>query len=220
MTTRLYFSRNPNPRLAVAVAKLLGADLRFEWAAPRAPGQGARFQPLNPNLLLPILEEDGKSLWEADAIACRLAVKCGSRLWRMDDELPDMIRWISWAHGRFVHACDMVHFERGTRRRYALGPTDEALIEEGLRRFHEDAEILSAQLAKQEWLVGKEISYADLRMATFLPFNDVAQLPLEDYPDLLRWYRQIEALPAWADPFAGLDAPELPPVLPHQPALC
>ena len=215
MTTTLYFSRNPNPRLAVAVARWLKAPVVFEWAAPLAPDQQARFLPLNPNLRIPILVEGGQSLWETDAIACWLSLMCGARLWRMDDALPDMIRWISWAHANFVRACDMVHFERGTKRRYNLGPTDPALIEEGLANFHEGARILDAHLAGRDWLLGSEISYADLRMATFLPYNNVAQLPLTDYPAVARWYARLDSHAAWADPFAGLEAPELPPIRPH-----
>ncbi|RVA13808.1 glutathione S-transferase family protein, partial [Mesorhizobium sp. M7A.F.Ca.US.002.01.1.1] len=69
---KLYFSRNPNPRLAVAVARYLETKLDFEFASPFAAGQMEKFRRLNPNLSLPILVDDeGKSLWEADAIACR-----------------------------------------------------------------------------------------------------------------------------------------------------
>ncbi|CAM5507055.1 hypothetical protein MAUB1S_08468 [Mycolicibacterium aubagnense] len=49
-------------------------------------------------------------------------------------------------------------------------------------------------------------------MATFLPFNDAARLPLGDYPCLERWYRRLEAIDAWRDPFQGLDAPALAPI--------
>lgn len=57
---KLYFSRNPNPRLAVAVARHLDANIDFEFASPLDPGQSGRFKPLNPNLLLPILERDDR----------------------------------------------------------------------------------------------------------------------------------------------------------------
>lgn len=67
-------------------------------------------------------------------------------------------------------------------------------------------------LAEREWLVGNSVSYADFRMATFLPFNEAARLPLDDYFSLSRWYRGLEEIDAWRDPFKGLDAPELPPV--------
>ncbi|TCR72189.1 hypothetical protein EV561_13014 [Rhizobium sp. BK376] len=53
---KLHFSRNPNPRLAVAVARLLDTEIEFQFAEPMAPGQSERYRPPNPNLLLPILE--------------------------------------------------------------------------------------------------------------------------------------------------------------------
>jgi len=212
MTPVLYFSRNPNPRLAVAVARHLAAPVSFEWASPLAPGQAENFRHLNPSLRLPILAEDGGSLWEADAIACRLAQMTGSNFWRIGAELPDMIRWMSWARDNFMRACDTVHFQRGTKQRYRLGSIDEALVAQGLAEFHESAAILNAQLRQRDWLLASGLSFADFRMATFLPFNDVALLPLADYPAVAAWHRRLMALPAWADPFAGLQAPDLPPI--------
>ena len=209
----LYFSRNPNPRLAVAVARHLAAPVVYEFAAPLAPGQADRFRPLNPSLRLPILAEvDGGTLWEADAIACRLSQLTGSDFWRTGAELPDMIRWVSWARDNFMQACDIVHFERGTKQRYGIGPLDEALVKNGLQRFRETAAILDAHLAKLDWLLPSGLSYADFRMAVFLPYNDVARLPLADYPAVAAWHARLMALPAWASPFEGLDAPELPPM--------
>lgn len=209
---KLFFSRNPNPRLAVAVARYLGAPIEFEHAAPLAPGQAERFRQLNPSLLLPILVEGGKSLWEADAIACRLSRRMHSAFWRTGEDEPDMIRWISWGKANFMHACDMVHFERGTKQRYGLGPLDPIQVDEGLRRFRTSAAILESELADRAWLLGNEVSYADFRMAAFLPFNDVAGLPLEDFPAVRRWYARLTAIDAWSHPFRGLDAPELPAV--------
>ena len=207
---KLYFSRNPNPRLAVAVARYLKTNVEFEFASPRAPDQGERYRPLNPNLLLPILELPGGTLWEADAIACLLSRDAGSDFWRTGDDVPDMIRWISWGKENFAKACDMVHWERGTKQRYGLGPCDQALVEEGLRQFHAAARILEAELSDRSWLVGNSLSYADFRMGTFLPYNDAAGLPIDDYPAIRRWYGQLEAIDAWQDPFHGLDAPDLP----------
>ncbi len=207
---KLYFSRNPNPRLAVATARHLDAPVEFEFAAPFAPGQAERFARLNPSLRIPILEDDGGTLWEADAIACRLSRNVGSNFWRLDDEEPDMIRWISWGKANFVHACDLVHFERGTKQRYGIGPIDPGRVAEGLALLRDSAPILESHLAARTWLVGDTPSYADFRMATFLPFNDVAGLPLDGLAAVRRWYARIEELPAWRDPFEGLSAPDLP----------
>lgn len=208
----LHFSRNPNPRLAVATARHLAAPIVYEFAAPLAPGQAERYRHLNPSLRLPILAEAGGSLWEADAIACRLSQLVGSEFWRTGPELPDMIRWISWSRDNFMQACDRVHFERGTKQRYQLGALDEAMVAHGLAHFHGTAAILDAHLARQDWLLASGLSYADFRMAVFLPYNDVARLPLADYPAVAAWHERLLALPAWSHPFEGLNAPELPPL--------
>jgi glutathione S-transferase len=194
------------------VARYVDANVEFEFASPLAPGQAERFRSLNPNLSLPILVSSGKNLWEADAIACRLSRDARSDFWRTGDEEPDMIRWISWGKENFVRACDIVHFERGTKQRFGLGPVDQARVEDGLRRFRTAAAILEAELFDRKWLLGNDVSYADFRMATFLPFNAAAQLPLDEYPVVSRWYRQLEDIDAWRDPFSMLDVPAWPPI--------
>lgn len=209
---KMYFSRNPNPRLAVAVARFLGSEMQFEYAEPMASGQSDRYLRLNPNLLLPILEHNGRTLWEADAIACFLSRRARSNFWRADDDEPEMIRWISWAKENFMKACDTVHFERGTKLRYGIGVCDEAMVEEGLKQFTKTAEILEAQLSDRLWLLGEAISFADFRMAAFLPFNEAARLPIGHYPAIKQWADRLNLIDAWRDPFIGLDAPDLPPV--------
>jgi glutathione S-transferase len=210
---KLLYSRNPNPRLAVAAARQVGAPVAFEFAAPFAPGQAERYRHLNPSLRIPILVlADGSGLWEADAIACLLSREAGSSFWRQGDAEPRMIQWISWGKENFVRACDMVQFEYVTKQRYGLGPVDRVEVDKGLALFASSAALLEAELAGRPWLLGGDVSYADFRMATFLPHHALARLPMRDYPAICAWYERLEALPAWADPFAGLDAPELPPV--------
>lgn len=212
MTAILYYSRNPNPRLAVAVARHLGSDVTFEFATPFHPAQSEKFRALNPSRRIPILLEDGHALWEADAIACKLSMQAGANFWRMDDALPEMIRWISWGKAYFVQACDVVHFERGTKQRYGFGPIDQAVLAQGLADFHTYAAQLDAHLIGRDYLLDSGLSYADFRMASYLAFNDAAGLPIADYSQIAAWYGRISALPAWADPFVGLDAPPLPPL--------
>src|SRR5271165_500261 len=131
---KLYFSRNYNPRLAVAAARFLKSPVQFEFAAPFAPGQQDKFLKLNPNQSIPILVDGDKAIWEADAIACRLSQMAKSDFWPMGDSLPDIVRWLSWGYWNFVRACDQVHFERVTKQRYGLGPVRQDLVDAGLER--------------------------------------------------------------------------------------
>ena len=208
----LFVSRNPNPRLAAASARFIDAPVAIEFAAPLAPGEDTRFRPLNPTLLLPILQEQNGSLWECDAVVCRLAIMIGSDFWPTGDRMPDLIRWISWGKENFVRGCDLVQFELGTKRRYNLGPSDAEKIEEGTAMFRASARLLDTELSGRDWLLGDTPTYADFRMATFVPFNDVMQLPIENYPALAVWVARLEAIDAWRDPFEDLTIPALPPI--------
>ena len=104
--------------------------------------QREKFLKLNPNQSVPILVEGEKTLWEADAIACRLSQLANSDFWPMGESLPDVVRWISWGYWNFVRACDRVHFERVTKQRYGIGPVRQDLVESGLNEFASSAAIL------------------------------------------------------------------------------
>ena len=92
---KLYYSPNANPRLAVATARHLKSSVEFVRANPQSPANIEGFKALNPNALVPVLEENVSTLWETDAIACRLSALAKSNFWRVGDQQPDMIRWIS-----------------------------------------------------------------------------------------------------------------------------
>jgi glutathione S-transferase len=95
-----------------------------------------------------------------------------------------------------------------------LAPFDDANVNTGLSLFHDSARILDQALEHRDWLLGDALSYADFRMATFLPFNDVAGLPVQDYKSVARWLGQLTDIKEWQDPFDGLVAPPLPSVNP------
>ncbi|HEX9169156.1 MAG TPA: glutathione S-transferase N-terminal domain-containing protein, partial [Roseiarcus sp.] len=58
---KLYFSRNLNPRLAVAAARFLKSPVEYEFASPFSPEQRERFLKLNPNQSVPILVAGDKT---------------------------------------------------------------------------------------------------------------------------------------------------------------
>jgi glutathione S-transferase len=78
---KLYYSRNLNPRVALAVARYLHSPVDFVRASPRHPEHEQAFRAVNPNALVPVLVEDDRALWETDAIACRLSSIAKSDFW-------------------------------------------------------------------------------------------------------------------------------------------
>lgn len=60
------------------------------------PDQRGLIARLDPMGRYPILvQPDGSSLWETDAIICHLSASVGSDLWRQGKDQPEMIRWLS-----------------------------------------------------------------------------------------------------------------------------
>lgn len=113
---KLYYSHNLNPRVAVAVARHLGSPVEFIRARPFHPAQIEDFRKLNPNTRVPVLEEHGRTLWETDAIACRLSAVAGSDFWRKGLNQPQMIQWISWATHHLNSAAAVLYFEHVVSR--------------------------------------------------------------------------------------------------------
>jgi glutathione S-transferase len=205
-SVKLYYSPNLNPRVAVAAARYLDAPVEYIRAMPRHPDHQEAFRPINPNTLVPVLVEGDRTLWETDAIVCRLSALTGSNFWRTGDEQPEMIMWISWGTHHLTKAADPIYFDRVVLPTFTSERLSPRLIEKSLRDFREHAQVLNALLTDRKWLVGEHVSYADFRVATSLPFADAAGLPIGEFPEICRWHDQLLAMDAWRDPFQGLSA--------------
>jgi glutathione S-transferase len=202
---KLYYSKNLNPRVAVAAARYLKSPVEYVLCSPRSPANVETFRRINPNALVPILVEKTRPLWETDAIACRLSAIAESDFWRNDDEQPEMIKWMSWSAYHLNRAAGELYFDRLVRPRIGIPATPPAILEQAMVDFRNHAATLDQQLEDKNWLVGDQLSYADFRVATSLPFADGAGLPLADFPNVNRWHEQLWKIDAWRVPFDGLD---------------
>jgi glutathione S-transferase len=202
---KLYYSRNLNPRVAVAVARHLEAPVEFVRASPRSPKNEPAFRAINPNTLVPVLVEADRTLWETDAIACRLSALAGSDFWPGGEHAPEVQMWLSWGAHHFTRAASVFYWENVIKPMLGLGAPDGDALREGADEFHRFATVLEDALSTRDWLVGKRLSYADFRVATALPFAEAAMLPLQRYVHIREWHERLWQLPAWRDPFAGLE---------------
>lgn len=201
---KLYYSRNLNPRVAVAVARHLASPVEYVLSNPRDPRNKAEFYAINPNLFVPVLVEDQGALWETDAIACRLAHLAGSDFWVAGAQAPKFQMWLSWSAHHFTRVASVFYWENYMKPRIGLGDPDERALTEATDEFRFFANVLENTLSDREWLVGDKLSYADFRVATALPFAEVSRLPLEDHAHIRNWSDRLCLLPAWSAPFDGL----------------
>jgi glutathione S-transferase len=202
---KLYYSRNLNPRVAVAVARYLKAPVEYVRASPRDPKQEEDFRRINPNTLVPVLVEDRRTLWETDAIACRLAMLTRADFWPGGDDAPELQMWLSWGASHFTRTAAVFYWEYFIKPKIGAGEADRGAIAAATDDFHRFAAVLEDALSARTWLVANRLSYADFRVATALPFAEASRIPVQKYKHIVRWHDRLREIKAWSDPFVGLE---------------
>ena len=72
------------------------------------------------------------------------------------------------------------------------------MVAKGLDCFNKEAQVLDTHLAKQPYLVGKELTLADFSVAAPLFYADRAGMPLAPYAKVRDWFARVSALPLLA----------------------
>jgi glutathione S-transferase len=200
---KLYYCDVLAPRKACAVAKYLKSPVEFIYLdLTRDEHLTPAMLAINPNGKVPTLVDGGRTLWEADAIMCHLSERMGANLWPRDrSQQLQVIQWFSWNAAHFIRAGGNLYFEYVIKPRFGKGPPDLLAVEEALREFRRCAAILNTNLKGRQWLLGEALSVADFSVAVTLPYARQASLPLDEFPELLRWHEQLNAFEAWREPF-------------------
>ena len=149
---------------------------------------------LNPNGRVPTIVDDGFVLWESNAIVRYLCARHGmGTLYPPElQRRADMERWMDWQQTtlrpRFHALSDALQ--------NTLPPNDAAL--ESLKKALDDAwKILDAQLAKQPFIAGVNLTMADIPFCYIV--NRWHRLPIErrGLTNVKAWYGRLCERPAF-----------------------
>jgi glutathione S-transferase len=155
------------------------------------------YKAMNPNGLVPTIDDDGFVLWESHAIVRYLSRKHGAgTLWPEDARTTaDADRWMDWYHTTLWPDMGPLFWNliRTTPDKRNL-----ALVEEKRGKLAKSFAIVDTQLAQRDYLAGKSLTMGDIPMgiAAWRWF----ELPIERpaLPNLERWYNRICQRPAYA----------------------
>jgi glutathione S-transferase len=200
-----YHSLSSNSRKVRIVQSILGAPMEgISVDMLSGDHRGAEYMDVNPNGLLPTLEDDGFVLWESNAICQHLASKVETPLWPEDARSrADIARWQFWEASHWMPAIRVLVVENMFKERLGLGAPDPLVLQQGEATFRRFAAVLDAQLARRDYLVGEQLTLADISAAVHLMYAEPAKLPLADLPGIATWIARIEALPQWAETSPG-----------------
>jgi len=193
---------------SVNVQKVVWAADELGLAYERIDAGGAfgvvatpEYRRLNPNALVPVIEEDGFVLWESNAIVRYLAARHGAgTLWPDDlHQRADIDRWMDWQATTFTPAMRdaFLHLVRTSPDR-----RDAAAVEASRAASEKAAALLDAHLAGRDCVAGTAFSPADIAVGCAAHRWLALPLPREPRPHLERWYAGLRARPGAAQVLA------------------
>jgi glutathione S-transferase len=197
---RLFIAENKIPVEEVLVDVMTGEHLQPAYAS------------LNPNCLIPMIEDGDLRLTESSAILKYLADKIGSPAYPKDlkarAKVNEIMDWINtnfyrdWGY----NLCYPQLFPHLKRR---SDEAQAATIEMGQQNAKRWLKILNDHWIgpSKPYLCGKEVTIADYFGAGLVTLGEVIRVDFSAYPNVQRWLANMKKLPNWGkvnEAFYGL----------------
>ena len=167
--------------------------------APDAPmnTRSPAFLEVNPNGLIPTLEDGDLVLNESLAINLYLAKKAGQPLAPADlAEDGQMTMWALWAATEVEPHSILIMYHRGYLPEVEREPAKaDAAATALVPKFA----VLDAHLAGRDWLVGGRFTVADINAAEVLRYASLAPDLFAASPNVKRWLDACQARPAFLE---------------------
>ena len=162
------------------------------------------FAALNPNRMVPVLDDEGFVLSEASAILRYLATKTDSPLYPKSTDLRARARVdeaMAWFEANFYRDFGFQYVYPKVFPHHARGSEEatKRTVEWGLERSKNWLAILDRHwLARREWIAGDTMTIADYFGVSILSLGELVRFDLSPYPNVKRWYERVAKDPSFA----------------------
>lgn len=188
-----------NSRRVVMTALHLGLSVDLVLVDLTSAEERVLLRKLNPNEMVPVLEDGDFLLWESCAIMQYLADKTpGQTLYPTELRArADVNRWLFWAAQHFAPAVGIFVWENYIKPMIGVGAPDPVELKRGEPLIEQFATVLDQHLAGREWISGSTLTIADFAIAATLIHVEQAKLPVAQYTKMRAWLERVQALHAW-----------------------
>jgi glutathione S-transferase len=160
------------------------------------------FEALNPNRLVPVLEDDGFRLTESSAILKYLAEKTGSSAYPKDlrerARVNERMDWVNTQLCRDL-AYGLVYPQIFPHHKRQSDDAQKATLAWAKERAGGWLQVLDKHLlGAGEYLSGKQLTIADYYAAPFVALAEAVGSDLAGYPNVKRWLGRMKGLKSWA----------------------
>jgi glutathione S-transferase len=182
-----------NVRKAVLAAQWLGipferVDAGHEFGVVRT----TEYLAMNPNALVPTIEDGDFRLWESNVIVRYLCAKhsMGGLYPATLETRFDAERWMDWQQTTLNPAGRNAFVQL---MRVAPEKRQAQLVEQSIAATEPLLRMLDAHLARQSFMAGDAFTMADIPIACEIHRWRGIAIPQVDLPDVDRWYAGIRA---------------------------
>jgi len=213
---KIYWIKTQAPRRVLALVKYLGIEADCIGVDMKSGGlKTPAYAALNPNCKAPTLVDGDYTLWESSAIMAYLCIKAGSDMWPAHHpaEQVEVLRWLSWNDQHWMRAVGPFYFEHVIKAMFHLGPPDASVLTPLIPTVKTLAAVLDGHLENRDFVACGRLTIADFQLASIACEWRQSEMPLADYPHVVRWLDGLMRIPAWADPWPTKAAEQ------HEPAL-
>jgi len=195
----LYHALSSSSRRVTIVASILGVPLELAPVDLRDKAARAALERKNPNSKIPVLEDGDFVLWESNAIMQYLCERSpGQTLYPTELRARmDVQRWLSWSAAHWSTAIGGLGWENAWKKLAIGGEPDPEQVKRHEALLSQFAVVLDGHLASRTWMVGNDLTIADIAIATPLMMTRLARLPIRPYGNVQAWFARVQELPAW-----------------------
>jgi len=157
---------------------------------------------LNPNRMVPMLEDGDLRLTESSAILKYLADKVGSPAYPKDlkqrAKVNEMMDWLNTNFYR-EYAYNLIYPQLFPHMKRPDPAVQQATLEWGKERAKGWLQILNDHWIgpKNQYLCGNQITIADYLGAAFVTLGEIVRCDFSPYPNVQRWLGNMRKLKTW-----------------------
>ena len=200
MTIKLHcFGESGNAYKAAITLELSGLEwepvfVDFFNGETRTP----EFRALNPMGEVPVMIDGDVTLTQSGVMQDYISSKTGKMGGRSANERREILRWQFWDNHKMSSQVGVLRFLMN----FVPEEKRPAEVIDWLQgRMKAALKILDTELATSDWLVGEELTVADLSCCGYLFYPEPFGFDRADWPHIDAWLTRISDTPGWKPPY-------------------
>ncbi len=146
----------------------------------------------------PVLVDGDEALAQSGVILTHLSRRTGKFGGTTEQERDEVLRWLLWDNHKLSSQAGTLRFQRNFVPSDKVSPDVLAFV---AQRLQTAFKTLERHLEGRDWIVGDNLTNADLSCCSYLYYPEPFGFDRKDFPNIDRWLDRIAALPGWKHPY-------------------